>query len=154
MTKKQKDFLEILEKTGIVISKASELLGIDRKNHYNWLKESPEYKEAFENLFIKVDDIVFTSAVELISGAKKTKTVTAEVLDKNGNKVTLVTTIEEKLPPDTAMIIYYFKTKGRRLGFTENNELTVHHDLIQAVPMTEESIKKYEEYLKTLNVKK
>lgn len=35
---------------GIVasISKAAEMAGIDRSNHYDWMREDPEYPKAFE----------------------------------------------------------------------------------------------------------
>ncbi len=46
LQQKKKAFLTAFSECGN-ISQAAELAGIDRKNHYNWLKDDPDYPDQF-----------------------------------------------------------------------------------------------------------
>jgi hypothetical protein len=49
LSKKKKEFIEILKKQMFHISNACNAFGIERKTYYNWLNSSEEFKETVEN---------------------------------------------------------------------------------------------------------
>jgi hypothetical protein len=91
--KRKQAMLQALEKSLGVVTTAARQTGIDRGTHYNWLKEDAEYKEAVES----IEDIALDFA--------ETK---------------LHTLIQNE---DTAATIFYLKTKGKRRGYVERQEL-------------------------------
>lgn len=88
--------LEALEKSLGIVSTAAKVAGIDRSTHYLWLREDPAYKEAVEEVQDQVLDFAESHLYKLI---------------KHGNP---------------AANIFYLKTKGRKRGYVEHQELTVH----------------------------
>jgi hypothetical protein len=86
--------LHALEKTLGVVTSAARQVGIERTTHYNWMKEDPDYKRAVES----IEDIA---------------------LDFAESK--LHTMIQNE---DTAATIFYLKTKGKKRGYIERQELT------------------------------
>lgn len=113
----QKAFIKALKENRFNVSKACDKVGVSRQAHYRWLEESPEYKEAYENLRESILDIAEEGLVELIQGAYK------EVIDKDGNIRML------KEVPDGASIRYYLdrlgKQRGYRLEQTIDNTTTI-----------------------------
>lgn len=91
----KKAFIEALNKTLGVITAACEASGIPRRTVYNWIRDDEEFKEA-------VND-------------------TNEVaLDFAENA--LHRQIKDGVPAST---IFYLKTKGKRRGYTEKQEIEV-----------------------------
>lgn len=93
-TDNKKRMLEALEKSLGIVTTACRAVNIVRDTHYRWLKEDAEYK----------------AAVELISDS---------VLDFAESK--LHNLIEKG---DTAATIFYMKTKGKKRGYIERQEIT------------------------------
>lgn len=89
---RKKAMLKALEKSLGIVTDAAQIAGIDRENHYRWLKDDEEYKK-------KVD------AIENI------------VLDFSESQ--LYKRIEKE---DTTAIIFHLKTKGKKRGYIEKTE--------------------------------
>lgn len=86
--------LEALEKSLGVVTTAAEMVGINRKSHYDWYNNDPEYKAAVDEL----KDVALDFAV----------TALHKLIEKG----------------DTAATIFYCKTQGKKRGYIERQELT------------------------------
>lgn len=85
--------LVALEASLGIVSTACREVGISRQTHYRWLDEDKEYKEAVEDISEMAIDVAESNLHKLIKGG------------------------------DTTAIIFYLKTKGKKRGFVEKNEL-------------------------------
>lgn len=92
---RKKDLLDALERSLGIVSTACEKVGVDRKTHYNWLKDDPEYKAAVDQIQESVIDFAESHLYKLI---------------KEGNP---------------AANIFYLKTKGKSRGYIERQEVEV-----------------------------
>jgi len=86
--------LEALEKSLGIVTTACKLVGIARETHYRWMREDAEYKEAADS----ISDVVLDFAESKLHG----------LIDSG----------------DTAATIFYMKTKGKKRGYIERQELT------------------------------
>lgn len=93
LTKKQKDFLILLEKSASNVSAACKKMGISRQTHYEWLDKSDTYKKEVENLQDSLIDFAETKLMEKI---------------KEG---------------DTTANIFFLKTKAKHRGYSERTEI-------------------------------
>jgi len=109
----KKAMVQALEKSLGIVTTASLQVGISRKTHYQWLKEDEEYKEAVEDLSNAALDYAESKLFEKISGVE-----VQSGYDKNGEPI-----IYSQPPSDTA-IIFFLKTKGKKRGYIERQELT------------------------------
>ena len=106
----KKAMLEALKKTFGRVSMAAEMVGINRCTHYKWLEQDAEYKEAFDEINEAAIDFVESKLFEKINGVSVQKETMA------GPE------IYEQPPSDTA-IIFYLKTKGKKRGYVEKQEI-------------------------------
>ena len=60
---KQQAFLKAFTATGS-ITIAAAAVGIDRSNHYQWLKQDPEYKAAFDEAVVEASGFLEDTAIE------------------------------------------------------------------------------------------
>lgn len=107
----KKRMIEALDATLGRVTPAAAKIDIARSTHYAWMKEDPEYKAAVDALGEKALDHVEDKLFELIDGAKY------EVMTETG-------VIELKDKPSATAAIFYLKTKGKKRGYIERNELT------------------------------
>jgi hypothetical protein len=107
-TLKKNAMLEALKKSLGIVTKAVEMVGIDRQTHYNWLKDDPEYKKSVEAL----DDVVLDFAESKLHQSIN-----------NGS--------------DTATI-FFLKTKGKKRGYIEKSEITQTNLNVEVQEVTEE----------------
>jgi|TARA_R110000772_G_scaffold88986_10_gene184686 hypothetical protein len=98
LTVLQINLLSALESSMGVVATACETLNISRTNHYKWMKESPEYKENYDDLSNKALDYAETQLMKMIG---------------KGN---------------TAAVIFFLKTKGKERGYVERQEFKVQQD--------------------------
>jgi hypothetical protein len=91
---KKKDMLHALEASLNNITKAAEKIGITRQTHYNWMAADPVYKKAAES----IDDVKLDFVEEKLK--------------------------DRIMDGDTTAIIFYLKTKGKKRGYIERQELT------------------------------
>ncbi len=87
--------LEALEVSLGIVSTAAKKANIDRTIHYDWLKSDPEYKAAVESIQESVIDFAESHLYKLV---------------KEGNP---------------AATIFYLKTKGKKRGYIERQEIEV-----------------------------
>lgn len=91
----KKLMIEALTKTLGIVSAACKNSGISRDKHYYWMNRDPKYKAAVEDIAEISVDFAETKLLESI---------------KNGS--------------DTATI-FYLKTKGKKRGYVEKQEIEV-----------------------------
>jgi hypothetical protein len=94
-TQRKKQMLEALERSLGIVSTACEKAGVSRSQHYNWLKDDPEYREAVRLLDERTIDFAESHLHALIK-------------DKN-----------------PAATIFFLKTKGKNRGYVERQEVEV-----------------------------
>lgn len=108
----KKAMLEALEKSLGIVTTAAKIAGIDRTTHYAWLKDDPEYKEAVEGIADMTIDFVESQLHKQISDGEVSST------------------------------IFYMKTKGKKRGYVERQEITgADGDGIQVIMKKVESAK-------------
>ena len=86
---KKKAMLEALRSSLGIVTRAAELVGIDRRTHYRWMREDDEYKQQVDDLQEVALDFAESRLHKLMD---------------DGN---------------AASIIFYLKTKGRNRGYIE-----------------------------------
>ena len=89
----KKAMIEALEKTLGIVTPACEMVGISRQTHYRWLEEDPEYKANVQSM----DDLALDFA-----------------------ETALHEQIKDGTPSST---MFYLKTKGKKRGFVEKQEV-------------------------------
>lgn len=97
-----------------------------RLSIYNWMEEDAKFKQAYEDVEESILDLTESQMLNLIKGVPE--------LDEQGKFIGWL----EK--PDTTLIIFKLKTKGKKRGYVERTEtdITSKGQQIQApVEMTE-----------------
>ena len=92
---RKKAMLEALDASLGIVSTAAKKANIGRTQHYEWLKEDPEYKKAVQEVQESVLDFAESHLYKLV---------------KEGNP---------------AATIFYLKTKGKKRGYIERQEIEV-----------------------------
>jgi len=109
----KKAMIEALEKSLGIVTTAAKSVGIDRTTHYNWLKEDEDYKAAVEGIDDMAIDFAESQLNQLMMGAKH------QVVTNKGEIV------EIKDAPNPSSIIFFLKTKGKKRGYVERQEVEV-----------------------------
>ena len=94
----KKAMIEALEKTLGVVSTACKMADISRTTHYRWLEEDAEYKEAVDSIQDVALDFAETHLHKQIKEGSSTST------------------------------IFYLKTKGKKRGYIERQEVDLGTD--------------------------
>jgi hypothetical protein len=95
MHTKKRKLLEALERSLGVVATACTAANISRRTHYNWMREDAQYRAEVESIEDGVLDFVESKLHQLI---------------EQGN---------------VAATIFLLKTKGKRRGYTERQEVEV-----------------------------
>ena len=74
-TLKKNAMLEALKKSLGIVTKAVEMVGIDRQTHYNWLKDDADYKAKVEALDDVVLDFAESKLHQSINNGSDTATI-------------------------------------------------------------------------------
>jgi len=109
----KKAMIEALEKSLGIVTTAAKAAEIDRSTHYAWLREDEEYKEAVEAISDMAIDFAESQLNKLMRGAVH------QVVTNKGEIV------EIKDAPNPSSIIFYLKTKGKKRGYVEKQEIEV-----------------------------
>lgn len=91
----KKAMIAALEKSLCVVTTACKTVGIDRKTHYNWMNDDPEYKKMVDDLQNITLDFAESQLHKQI---------------KQGN---------------TTATIFLLKTKGKKRGYIERSEVKI-----------------------------
>ena len=97
----KKAMIEALERSLGIVTTACKNVGISRETHYRWMREDEAYKNAVQELGDVALDFAESQLHKQI---------------KDGN---------------TAATIFYLKTKGKKRGYIERQELQMSGDNIQ-----------------------
>jgi hypothetical protein len=89
----KKAMIKALEQSLGIVTTAAKMVGIERQSHYRWLEEDPKYKAAVDSIADMALDMAESS---------------------------LHHQINERVPAST---IFYLKTKGKRRGYIEKQEI-------------------------------
>lgn len=127
--KHKKELLEALNKHRGVISHACNSVGISRTQYYNYCNEDEEFSKLADEAQENAIDFVESKLFEKIDGISVLR-YTAKGEEE----------IYEQPPSDTA-IIFYLKTKGRKRGYVEKQEIT-NTNLNYSIEPTPEEAKK------------
>jgi len=90
----KKAMIEALEQSLGVVTTACKIVGISRNTHYLWMREDDEYKKEVNDIENMALDFVES---QLFKNIKKGK---------------------------TSEMIFYLKTKGKKRGYIERQEIT------------------------------
>jgi hypothetical protein len=104
--------INALSQTMGIVTQAVKICGISSRTHHTWMKEDEEYAFAVQEITDLAIDFAEKKLFELIDGAEK------EVLANNGRVMKI------KDAPNTAATIFYLKTKGKKRGYVERQEIT------------------------------
>jgi hypothetical protein len=107
----KKQMIEALEKSLGVVTDACKAVGIGRTTHYLWMNTDSEYKKEVESIECASLDFAESKLFERIRGVEMAK------IGQDGEPITYT------LPPDTTAIIFYLKTKGKKRGYVERQEI-------------------------------
>ena len=101
-TIKKAAMLEALKKSLGLVTHACKNVNIDRSTHYEWLRTDDEYKQAVDSISELVIDYVESSLYKQIN---------------QGN---------------TAATIFYLKTRGKKRGYQEDQQLMIQpkHEIV------------------------
>jgi len=94
-TPKKEAMLEALEKSLGIVSTACKMVDLGRTTHYQWIKEDADYKKAVDSIQDSVLDFAESHLYKLV---------------KEGNP---------------AATIFFLKTKGKKRGYIERQEIEV-----------------------------
>lgn len=106
----KKSLLEALEKTLGIVTDACKMVGVSRQTFYVYMKEDPEFKAAVDEISEVAIDFAESKLFQLINGVHCEKTIATE-------------TIVYQKPPDTIATIFYLKTKAKKRGYIEKQEI-------------------------------
>ena len=90
----KKAMIEALEKSLGVVTTACKIVGISRNTHYLWMREDDEYKKEVNDIENMALDFVESQLFKNIQEGK------------------------------TSEMIFYLKTKGKKRGYIERQEIT------------------------------
>lgn len=102
----KEQILEALEMHNGIVSSACASIGLARSTYYNWLNEDSVFKAAVEEIQDVAIDFVESKLMEKIKGV--------QVAGKDA--------VYDVPPSDTA-IIFFLKTKGKKRGYIEKQEI-------------------------------
>lgn len=113
MDKVKSKMIVALEKYKGIVTDAARSVGMSRQTHYNWLKEDPEYKAAVD----EIDNVALDFAESKLH-EKMTGVLVSGGTDMEGEPIVYST------PPSDTALIFYLKTKGKKRGYIERQEIT------------------------------
>lgn len=103
----KKELINMLKHFNGIISSACEAVGISRQTYYNYLADDKVFAEQVEEINEASIDHVESKLMEKING------VTVQA----GEKV-------YDVPPSDTAIIFFLKTKAKKRGYVERQEVT------------------------------
>ena len=106
----KKELLQALEKTRGIVTSACEMVKISRSNYYTYIKQDAVFKEAVEELSNVALDFAESKLMQKMNGVTIGKVVEGE-------------TVVYEIPPSDTALIFYLKTKGKKRGYIERQEL-------------------------------
>lgn len=110
--------LKALEDKKGIVTEAVRVAGIARSTYYQWLENDPEFKRRVDEIQDVAIDFVEGKLFEKINGVQVRKGTDTETGED----------IVYDLPPSDVAITFYLKTKGKKRGYIERQELSGPND--------------------------
>lgn len=108
---KKRLMIQALEKSLGIVTTACKSVDIARSTHYEWMEEDSDYKKEVDAIIDIAIDFAESQLNQLIQGARH------QVVTNKGEIV------EIKDAPNPSSIIFYLKTKGKKRGYVEKQEV-------------------------------
>lgn len=108
-------FLEVLRNKGFHIAKACLAYPIARKTFYEWCDKDDWFKQAYEDLKEEEIDDAELDLQKFRKGVEK--------VDSKGNHVSWI------IEPNPTATIFFLKTKGKKRGYVERQEIVTDQGL-------------------------
>jgi hypothetical protein len=108
---RKKQFIDALEKCMGVITTACATIGIHRSTYYDWIHDDPDFKKQVESIDEIALDFAESKLFSLIDGPEHL------VATKDGGMMPVKDT------PNVTAVIFYLKTKGKKRGYIEKQEI-------------------------------
>lgn len=118
--KKRLMYEQLIAQMGVVTA-ATKIVGVDRTTHYQWLKKDANYKAWCEEAPEIVLDFVENALLRSIKGDE-----------------------EKGVKPNVSAQMFYLKTKGKKRGYVERQEIIT--DVIMRKTATPEEVAMYNEF--------
>lgn len=131
----KKAMIEALKKSLGVVTDACKMAGVGRTQFYSWLKDDPEFNRNVESINEESLDFAETKLFELIRGVVLPED---KIFVHKGKTITVPTM--RTYPPDTASVIFYLKTKGKKRGYVEKQEIEHSGRIQTAQDLTDEDL--------------
>lgn len=109
---RKRAMIAALESTLGIVTKACEIVGIERKTHYNWYDSDAGYKEEVDELENVSLDFVISKLHESIKGVE----LPEDKIFCYEGEIIVASTIK-RYPPSDSNIRYYLDRKGGKRGF-------------------------------------
>ncbi len=110
----KKKLVEYLSECYGIVTDACRKAGVPRSTYYHWLKEDKEFADSVADTQEEALDFVEGQLLKKIKGIQVGKVEDGELL------------VYDQPPSDTA-IIFYLKTKGKKRGYIEKQEMDMNH---------------------------
>lgn len=114
MDNKKTEVIEALKSCHGIVTDACRKADVPRSTFYVWLKDDPDFKAAYDDTLEEAIDFVEGKLFEKVNGV----TIRKGVDEETGKDITY------DLPPSDTAIIFYLKTKGKKRGYVERQEIT------------------------------
>lgn len=110
--------LEALKKSLGVVTTACKECGVGRTSYYEYYNSDKEFKDKVDDLCDEALDFVESKLFSRIDGYEHKED---KVFNHNGKP--LIVPMIKHYPPDPASMIFYLKTKGKKRGYIEKQEI-------------------------------
>jgi AcrR family transcriptional regulator len=107
------DFQKVCTAKGGIISAIAAAFGVNRGSIYNWCAKDARFQKALDEANETFIDLAEDQLQRLIRGTPKLE------INEAGNKVFA----GWEIPPSESAIMFYLRTKGKKRGYTERQEI-------------------------------
>jgi hypothetical protein len=94
------------------------MVGINRTTYYVYYNEDEAFKDSIDEIAESALDFVESKLFQRIEGVE---TIEEKAFSYEGE--VKIQEIKKQYPPDTTAIIFYLKTKGKKRGYIETQEV-------------------------------
>ena len=112
MDSRKKDVVDALSECHGIVTDACRKADVPRSTFYKWMNEDEEFKKAVDDTQEEAIDFVEGQLFKKINGVTTTKT------NQEGEEYGTY-----DIPPSDTAIIFYLKTKGKKRGYVERQEI-------------------------------